>query len=342
MLMTAGTVAAQQQQLTMPAGQMSVMDVLAEIRRQADLGVVYNSTILDTGRTVDFPRTALTVDEAIEVIVGGANIVHSYEGRIILLTKAPKEEPKAAEPKAEPPYTAEGYEPSKPSDFDTPLGNRPVREEEASTAPVETRQPTEPTKAPIYVEADPVSHWRDAGEYKADDALPKWAIKTNLLYGLGTLTPNVSVEMGLGKRTTLELGGSYNPWNLKGSVESNRKLVHMLIKPEFRYWLCERFSGHFFGAHILYGRYNIGTYQVPLLFDKEYRYDGHAIGGGITYGYNLPLAKRWNLEFAIGIGALWMTYDRFDCAACNTVSTPDTKVYFGPTNAAVSLEFLIK
>ena len=40
------------------------------------------------------------------------------------------------------------------------------------------------------------------------------AIKTNLLYGGYTYTPNLSLEIGLGKRSTLDLGGGYNPWNL--------------------------------------------------------------------------------------------------------------------------------
>ena len=38
------------------------------------------------------------------------------------------------------------------------------------------------------------------------------AIKTNLLYGAYTYTPNLSLEVGLGKRSTLDLGGGYNPW----------------------------------------------------------------------------------------------------------------------------------
>ena len=43
------------------------------------------------------------------------------------------------------------------------------------------------------------------------------AIKTNLLYGGYTYTPNLSLEIGLGKRSTLDLGGGYNPWNLDGT-----------------------------------------------------------------------------------------------------------------------------
>ena len=59
------------------------------------------------------------------------------------------------------------------------------------------------------------------------------AIKTNLLYGGYTYTPNLSLEIGLGKRSTLDLGGGYNPWTLDGTAENNKKLVHWLGEIEY-------------------------------------------------------------------------------------------------------------
>lgn len=38
-------------------------------------------------------------------------------------------------------------------------------------------------------------------------------IKTNLLYGGVAFTPNLGVEIGLGKQTTLDIVAGYNPWN---------------------------------------------------------------------------------------------------------------------------------
>ena len=95
------------------------------------------------------------------------------------------------------------------------------------------------------------------------------AIKTNLLYGGYTYTPNLSLEIGLGKRSTLDLGGGYNPWNLDGTAENNKKLVHWLGEIEYRYWLCQRFSGHFLGVHVLGSQYNIAQQDLPLIFGKE-------------------------------------------------------------------------
>lgn len=68
------------------------------------------------------------------------------------------------------------------------------------------------------------------------------AVKTNLLYW-ATSTPNIGFEFGLGKRTTLDLVGGYNPWTL--NKDDNKKIKHWMVMPEFRYWLCERFNGHF-------------------------------------------------------------------------------------------------
>ena len=87
----------------------------------------------------------------------------------------------------------------------------------------------------------------------------------------------------------------YNWFNLDGKPGNNKKKVHWLAQTEFRYFLCERFSGHFFGIHAQGGEYNIGKHEMPLLFgkgSKDYRYEGYAVGGGFSYGYQLPIAKR--------------------------------------------------
>ena len=57
------------------------------------------------------------------------------------------------------------------------------------------------------------------------------AVKTNLLYW-ATSTPNIGFEFGLGKRTTLDLVGGYNPWTL--NKDDNKKIKHWMVMPEFR------------------------------------------------------------------------------------------------------------
>lgn len=171
------------------------------------------------------------------------------------------------------------------------------------------------------------------------------AIKGNLLYGGAAFTPNLGVEVALSKRLTLDISGGYNWFNLTEGKNSNRKMVHYMVQPEVRYFLCERFNGHFFGAHLLFSEYNIGGHELPLLFGKgsgKYRHQGWAAGVGISYGYQLMLSRSWNLEFNLGFGYANMNYDTYDCAQCGKkLDVGKSKHYFGPTKAAVSVVWVI-
>lgn len=167
------------------------------------------------------------------------------------------------------------------------------------------------------------------------------AAKTNLLYWT-TTTPNIGMEFGLGEQTTLELTGGYNPWTL--DKEQNKKLKHWLVMPEFRYWLCERFNGHFFGIHTGYTFYNISGVRIPFQGKEtaDHRYQGWATGLGISYGYSWILGKRWNIEATIGFGYAYSNYDKYECATCGRFKGSRDKHYFGPTKAGISLIYIIK
>lgn len=171
----------------------------------------------------------------------------------------------------------------------------------------------------------------------------KIAVKANLFYGAMTYTPNLGIEIGLSMRSTLDINGGYNPWNLKGSESSNKKLVHWLGNVEYRYWLCEKFNGHFFGVHALGSQYNISQHELPLFFgkgSKGYRYEGWAAGAGVSYGYQWILGKHWNLEANIGIGYARLKYDKYNCVKCGDKVGSDFRNYFGPTKAGVSLIYV--
>ncbi|MCC8062099.1 MAG: DUF3575 domain-containing protein [Rikenellaceae bacterium] len=169
------------------------------------------------------------------------------------------------------------------------------------------------------------------------------ALKTNLFYGIYTYTPNLGMEIALGQRSTFEVSGGYNPWNLNGSAEDNKKLVHWLGTVEYRYWLCRKFNGHFFGVHALGGQFNIARHELPLLLGKgsrNYRYQGWGVGAGLTYGYQFVLGRHWNLEASAGIGYARLHYDKYDCIKCGRKLGTESRNYFGPTKAALSLVYL--
>ena len=183
-------------------------------------------------------------------------------------------------------------------------------------------------------------HTASAQQAEPAARVEKVAVKTNLLYW-ATTTPNAGFEFGLGKKTTLDISGGYNPWTLdKGD---NRKVRHFVVKPEFRYWLCERFQGHFFGVHAGYGEYNISAVHIPLVeTSRDDRYQGWGAGVGISYGYSWILGRRWNLEATIGVGYVYFDYKRYDCVTCGPFRNAASKHYFGPTKLGISLIYMIK
>ncbi len=331
------TAGAQSQRVKLSDRRMTILEAFSQIEQQTKMSVAYNSRMFDNYRTVVFPRQDLSLEQAMTAITGGTGFTYSFNGNIVAVTQKPEKQNPGSGTVA----SSDRYYPNDPSDFDNYPGIRPPRA--AAEPSVDTVYTIVRTEKQAEVSRDFTSRTTPAGEFALNQGeLPRFAVKTNLLYGFSTLTPNLAFEFGTGKKSSLEFSGSYNPWHLSGSLESNKKLVHMILKGEYRWWLCERFNGHFFGVHALYSRYNISQHNVPLLFDKQYRYDGWAIGGGVSYGYNWAFAKRWGLEVGIGLGVAWLKYDRYSCTACDRDGQPFTKIYFGPTDASIGLCFLLK
>lgn len=168
-------------------------------------------------------------------------------------------------------------------------------------------------------------------------------VKTNLAAD-ALLNVNLGAEIGLAPKWTLDLTGEFNGWTLS----HERRWKHWLVMPEARYWLCDRFSGHFFGVEAHGGQYNIGGFDGKWnLFGtdarklKNTRYQGWFVGGGVTYGYAWILGKHWNLEAEIGVGYSYTRYDRFRCAGCGKkIETDKPHHYVGPTKAAINLVYL--
>lgn len=169
------------------------------------------------------------------------------------------------------------------------------------------------------------------------------AVKTNLLDDV-LLSPSVGAEMGVAPRWTIGISTQINAWTLSG----DKRWKHWVVNPEARYWLCERFGGHFFGAHMHGGQYNIGGFNGRINFLgtdarklKDSRYQGWFIGAGVSYGYAWILNRHWNVEAEIGIGYSYTRYDRFRCAGCGKkIETNKPHHYVGPTKAAINLVYL--
>ncbi len=164
------------------------------------------------------------------------------------------------------------------------------------------------------------------------------AVKNNLLYD-ATTTPNIGMEFGVGRKTTAQLTYGLNPWKFSDT----KQIRHWLLMPEFRWWTCSRFNGHFFGIHAMGGEFNAqGTRNYLKIFDdiETKRYEGWYVGGGITYGYQWILGEHWNLEASIGVGYDYIQYKKYDCGECGTYGGQDHTHYIGPTKLTLCFEYL--
>ena len=180
----------------------------------------------------------------------------------------------------------------------------------------------------------------------------KVAVKTNALYW-ATATPNIGMEFAMGDRWTFELEGGYNPWNL--DTDNNMKVKHWLVSPEFRYWFCNSFQGHFIGINANYTQFNIGglpkgmpnlfvnlNTEVPMPDLSVARIQGWAVGAGLTYGYAFPIARRWNMEFTVGYGWWYTQYDQFESRKCGLFQQAVARHALGPATAGISFIYMIK
>lgn len=188
-------------------------------------------------------------------------------------------------------------------------------------------------------------------------------IKTNLL-GWAVTNPNLGLEIGVAHRSTISLTGSLNPWNFS----DERHLKSWMALPEYRYWFCEKFTGHFLGIHALGGQYNAKNVNFPLkpliisstvtpgpgeveaasqeggwpdltsAANKGRHAEGWFVGGGITYGYQWMLSKHWNLEASLGVGYAYSSM-KFYGRCARTIDERKLH-YVGPTHANVSLMYI--
>ncbi|MBQ8673450.1 MAG: DUF3575 domain-containing protein [Bacteroides sp.] len=165
-------------------------------------------------------------------------------------------------------------------------------------------------------------------------------VKSNLLY-LATATPNLAMEFATGGRQSLVLQGGWQPWE----YSDTKKLKHWLVQPEYRWWTCETFNGHFFGLHALGGQFNAGGLKLPFgAFPEleDHRYQGWAAGGGLSWGYHWMLGRKWGLELTLGLGYLYIDYKKYPCPGCGSAEKDANRHYVGPTKAAINLVYVLK
>lgn len=172
------------------------------------------------------------------------------------------------------------------------------------------------------------------------------AIKNNLIYD-AALLPNLTIEIPFGHNYNWSIGieGNWSWWNTNADSYYYHRI--QMAGAELRRWFGNKtgnpLNGWFVGAYG-YG----GTYDVRLFTNKnsdEGQLSNWSYSGGLTFGYAMPIAKRFNLEFGFGIGYFGGEYHKYTVGTCGVCGFPwqstHQRSYMGLTKANISLVWLI-
>jgi len=172
------------------------------------------------------------------------------------------------------------------------------------------------------------------------------AIKSNIAYD-ALATPNVGVEVNLGKHWTAGVNGMCAWW----SKESQHKYWRVWGGDVYsRWWFGKKaqqedFTGHHVGVYAGVITYDIklkesGTGQIAYPFNWYV---------GAEYGYSFHLANHLRLDCSLGLGYMGGQYKTYESLPVSSFTDDYHKVwketrqrkYWGSTKAEISLVYVI-
>lgn len=171
------------------------------------------------------------------------------------------------------------------------------------------------------------------------------AAKTNILYNV-LAVPNIGVEFYLGRNWSISGNWMYAWWK----KNSNHRYWRV-YGGDFavRYWFGKKAHERSLTGH------HAGIYGQAFTYDFEWGgkgYMGGEPGGtlwdktnyavGLEYGYSLPVARRLNIDFSLGVGYWGGKYHEYTPLGGHYVwQTTKNRHWFGPTKAEVSFVWLL-
>lgn len=165
----------------------------------------------------------------------------------------------------------------------------------------------------------------------------RMSLSTNGLYDL-LLIPNIGAEIYLGHNLSIDANWHYAWWS---SFKKHYFWRTYGGDIALRWWFGESakqkpLTGHHVG---LYGQ--IITYDFEL-GGKGILADRWSWAAGVEYGYSLPIAKRLNLDFTVGVGYHGGEfYEYLPIDGHYVWQATKRRQYIGPTKFEVSLVWLI-
>lgn len=216
---------------------------------------------------------------------------------------------------------------------------------QTSAAPEETAvyKPTGKATAKAEPQAKPQNNRKDDKKAKAKPEKQKtprvkppqegkryMALKTNIAYDAIAVL-NLAYEVQVHPKMTVDIPVMWSLWD----AERDHALRIAALQPELRWWLGdEPGRGHFFGAHAHVAWFN------AKWDENRYQDAGRPlVGGGLSYGYKLPLGEHWGAEFNIGFGYANMKYNTYYNIENGAWLNTRIRHYWGPTRLGISLVY---
>jgi hypothetical protein len=163
------------------------------------------------------------------------------------------------------------------------------------------------------------------------------AAKTNMLYDLA-LVPNAGLEFYLGKNMSLVGNWMYSWWKNDNVYWYWRVYGGDLA---LRYWFGKAAKEKPLQGH------HVGLYGQMITYDLELGYHGiladrWSWSAGVEYGYSLPIARRLNIDFTLGLGYhTGEFYEYIPIDGHYVWQATKIRHYMGPTKAEISLVWLL-
>lgn len=182
-------------------------------------------------------------------------------------------------------------------------------------------------------------------EFRKEDKPFYMALKSNMLLD-ALAVPEIGAEFYLGKNFSIVGNWMYGWWD---------------TDPTHYYW---RMYGGDLAVRWWFGKaahekpltgHHIGIYGGAFTYDFELGGKGYMGGrpghslwdrcwrqAGVEYGYSLPIARRLNIDFTLGLGYMGgKLVEYVPDGKCYVWQSTRERTYFGPTKLEVSLVWLI-
>lgn len=202
----------------------------------------------------------------------------------------------------------------------------PVKEEPKAAEPVEA-EPEQECSLPES--SEPVAEAEEPAPVVTDGgcSLPI-ALRANLLRW-ATLTPDLGIEWLISYRWSALVTGTCGSWSWDSK---NRKYAVWEVAPEVRYHFNDRV---YIGA-----QYKAGTFNYKFAYTGR---QGNIMGGGVTFGYQLPLGSHFAIDFTAAVGCLHVDYEKYYVDGINLIrSDRGVTNWWGPTSLGVTLVYNFK